>query len=109
QLRQILRTEEEQHDEKNYKHVRSRKIEDTGDHWSHKHLSITAGGSALIKTILADLYSRKMICRSGWLADIGKTTCFRRSFFSADGIKRGDASLNIQMATYLSVLFRAQI
>src|SRR5205809_6640658 len=35
-LRQFLCSEQEQHDEEDYHHVRPHQIPDTGDRWSHK-------------------------------------------------------------------------
>ena len=35
---QLLRSEQEEYNEKDYHHVRPGKIKDSGDHWSHKHV-----------------------------------------------------------------------
>src|SRR4029077_6648813 len=37
---QLLSSEQEQHDKEDYHHVRPHKIHDTGDRWSHKHVSL---------------------------------------------------------------------
>src|SRR6266513_1594461 len=62
ELGQLLRTEQEQHDEKDHYQVRPRKVHDTGDGWSHKHVSLNGRLFFTHSTDLADLYSRRMLC-----------------------------------------------
>src|SRR5207249_7252198 len=60
-LGQLLRAEQEQHDKEDYHHVRAHQIQDTGDRWSHKHVSLNGRLLFIHSTNLADLYSRKVI------------------------------------------------
>jgi hypothetical protein len=79
-------------------------IHDTGDRWSHKHVSLNGRLFFTHSTILADLYSRRMVRDVVCAGDICEITSFPEIFSCEDGIKRGNASLIRQMATHLSVL-----
>jgi hypothetical protein len=57
ELRQLLRTEQEQHDEQDHYRVRPHKIEDTSDCWSHKLISLSSRLFFTYSTDLPDLYS----------------------------------------------------
>jgi len=48
---ELLRAEQKQNNEEDYHHVRSHKIEDTSDHWSHKRVRLAAICSSLIEPI----------------------------------------------------------
>ena len=79
---QLLRAEEKEHDKEDCHHVRAHQIQDTGDRWSHKHVSLNGRLLFIHSTDLADLYSRKVIFDRVYLA----------SFSNGSGIKRGKVS-----------------
>jgi hypothetical protein len=56
-LGQLLRAEQKKHDKEDYHHVRARKIQDTGDCWSHKRVSLNGSLSFTHSTNLPSLYS----------------------------------------------------
>ena len=79
-LRQFFRAKQEQHDEQDYHHVRPHQIQDTSDRWSHKDVSLNGRLFFTHSTILADLYSRRMVCGAVWVADICEMTAFPQVF-----------------------------
>ena len=80
ELGQFLRAEQEEYDEKDYHHVRPRKIKDTSDHWSHKSVWLAANRSSLNSTNFSDLYSRRVMCGVVWVGDICEITASPRVF-----------------------------
>jgi len=76
ELRQFFCSEQEQHDEQDYHHVRPHKIHDTGDRNRHKKFSDNICfvrklfGVQSIHTELAKLYSQKVISRMVYPADL---------------------------------------
>jgi len=89
---QLLRAEEKEHDKEDCHHVRAHQIQDTGDRWSHKHVSLNGRLLFIHSTDLADLYSRKVIFDRVSLA----------SFSNGSGIKRGKVSPVRQMRTFMT-------
>jgi hypothetical protein len=92
-LGELFRAEQEEHDEEDDHHVRPRKIQDTGDRWSHKNVSSKQhtvlnsfnqfGGFIFPEN---DPVSRRPLISEA------SPTCIR-SFLQGNGIKRDEGSL----------------